>query len=305
MTSWIAALWCALALAAPAAVHSKFSNDAAGENRRLSWTFEDERGEKRSVVFTVSAAAVEHDNQLPKVFPAENAAKAQARAVRDYADGIKGVTIQAKASKSGTLSISASGRSDRVRPALEGAQAAAEAELDRWLDKHRFARLRGDAITHDHARIAAEYADDVSALAAELGRDGPDARVFVSRALAFVQGIPYEKRKSGADVGFRRPLSVLARNKGDCDSKTTLFLALVRAAHPELASTVVYVPNHALAGVGTTAEAGERTFARDGVTYVAMEPVGPAKSPLGEVSGKAGWHLFWGSAQHRAVPPAQ
>ena len=85
-------------------------------------------------------------------------------------------------------------------------------------------------------------------------------------------------------------------------SKSTLFLALVRSAHPELGAVVVYVPNHAFAGVALDPVGGDRSFARNGVRYVGVEPVGPARIPVGKVSGKSGWHLFWHSAETRALP---
>ncbi|MBM4389637.1 MAG: hypothetical protein FJ090_00835 [Deltaproteobacteria bacterium] len=75
---------------------------------------------------------------------------------------------------------------------------------------------------------------------------------------------PTRRKKNRDSAGYRRPLSVLAKNKGDSDSKSTLFLALVHARHPEPASTVVYVPNHAFVGVALEAAPGERTFTRDG-----------------------------------------
>jgi hypothetical protein len=189
-----------------------------------------------------------------------------------------------------------------MREALNQAQAAAKSALDTYLSRHRYTELRGGDIAPDHARLAAEYADDVRPVAAALAVGAPDARTFVARALAFVQAIPYESGKAGADKGYRRPLSVLARNKGDCDSKSTLFLALVRSAHPGLGAVVVYVPNHAFAGVALDPVGGDRSFARDGVRYVGVEPVGPARIPVGKVSGKSGWHLFWHSAETRALP---
>ncbi len=291
-----------LALAAPAAVQSSFNSADRGDTLELRWTFEDETGKARSVEVALPESKVERDNDIPKNFPAKDAAQAQAKAVREYADRLRGVELKVKASKSGTLSMSASGKAGKVGDALSGAKAVAEAELERWLDKHRYTRLRNDAIIQDHAQLAADYADEVAPLAQALAQGSPDALTYVARSLAFVQAIPYEKKKNGDSAGYRRPLSVLAKNKGDCDSKSTLFLALVRAGHPELASTVVYVPNHAFAGVALEPEAGERAFTRDDVRYVGVEPVGPAKAPIGDVSGKAGWHLFWGSAEAYAVP---
>ena len=100
-----------------------------------------------------------------------------------------------------------------------------------------------------------------------------------------MQTIPYEARKrKGGDPGYRRPLALLSRNRGDCDSKSVLFLALVHGRLPDLPLAVVYVPEHALVGIGLDGERGDRTFRDDGVRYIYAEPVGPALHPLGETA---------------------
>ena len=104
---------------------------------------------------------------------------------------------------------------------------------------------------------------------------------LVARALAFTQAIPYQKGRRGADAGFQHPLALVARNKGDCDGKSALFLALVRAELPALPLAMVYVPGHALVGVGLPPKPGDRTFQHRGTEYVYAEPVGPAAHPLG------------------------
>lgn len=304
----VAALLAAL-LSAPSLAHAggratqgEFSIDKGAETWTFHTRFSDETSHPRTVEFRLPAKAVTKDNDKPLKFPTEAAAKAQVAAIRAWEEKHGGPKVTAKAGKGGTVSLKVSGKSaTKMRSALDNAKATAETALSVFLYRHRYTRLRNDGIVPDHARLAREYADDVAPLADALAVDAPDARTFVSRALAYVQAIPYEAGKNGADKGYRRPLSVLARNKGDCDSKTTLFLALLESEHPEVASTVVYIPDHAFAGVALEPVAGERTFVRDGTTYVGMEPVGPAKLAPGKVSGASGWHLFWGSAETRAV----
>lgn len=289
------------ASAAPRAKQAAFDVDKGAERWRFHYRFVDEASRVQSLYFELPAERVARDNDVPLQFPMSEAVKSEVAAVRRYADTHPGPKITASA-KGGAVSIKVSGKNaEKMRGALKGAAQAADDALDLFLARHRYTRLRSGGISPDHARLADQYADDVAPLASALAHDAPDARTYVERALTFVQSIPYESGKTGKDKGYRRPLSVLARNKGDCDSKTTLFLALVRAEHAELQSTVVYVPNHAFAGVALTPEPGDRSFVRDEVTYVGMEPVGPAKLPAGRVSGKAGWHLFWGSAEARAL----
>lgn len=289
--------------AAPRARQTAFEADKQSARWSFQYKYTDEAGKIDAVAFELPTASVVRDNGIPLQFPKRDAVKAELAAVESYAASLKGPKITARASGSGGLRIDVSGRdADRMREALNQAQAAAKSALDTYLSRHRYTELRGGDIAPDHARLAAEYADDVRPVAAALAVGAPDARTFVARALAFVQAIPYESGKAGADKGYRRPLSVLARNKGDCDSKSTLFLALVRSAHPELGAVVVYVPNHAFAAVALDPVGGDRSFARNGVRYVGVEPVGPARIPVGKVSGKSGWHLFWHSAETRALP---
>ena len=288
--------------AAPRARQTAFEADKQSERWSFQYKYTDATGKIDAVAFELPTASVVRDNGVPLQFPKRDAVKAELAAVEAYAASLKGPKVTARAAGSG-LRIDVSGRdAGRMRDALNQAQAAAKTALGTYLSRHRYTELRGGDIAPDHARLAAEYADDVRPVAAALAVGAPDARTFVARALAFVQAIPYESGKAGADKGYRRPLSVLARNKGDCDSKSTLFLALVRSAHPELDSVVVYVPNHAFAGVALDPGGGERTFSRDGVRYVGVEPVGPARAPVGTISGKSGWHLFWHSAETRALP---
>jgi len=101
-----------------------------------------------------------------------------------------------------------------------------------------------------------------------------------------VQSIPYEQRAKVSDL-YRRPLSVLGRNKGDCDSKTVLFLALMHEAYPDLPVAIVYRPGHAYAALGLERQRGDMRFREDGQVWVGVEPVGPAVRSIGEVRGKS------------------
>ncbi len=287
------------------ATQGRFDIDKGGGIWTFKYSYADEASRTRRLEFSLPADKIRHDNDVSLTFPKGASAKAQVAAIRTYAEGRKGMKIKAQATKSGGVQIGVSGRASEVQATMAGAKAAAGAAADEFLARHKYTRLRDGGIVPDHARLAELYADEVGPLAAAIANDAPDGRTYVARALAFVQAIPYESGNNGKDRGYRRPLSVIARNKGDCDSKSALFLALVRAQHPELATTVVYIPNHVFAGVAFAPGPGERSFVRDGVKYVGLEPVGPAKNPVGKVSGPSGWHLFWGSVEARALPAAR
>jgi hypothetical protein len=220
------------------------------------------------------------------VFDLESLAKASAESVRAWAKREK-VAVKVKVVKKTSVQLSASGKSAaKVKKILAEAARVRDAAFEDALGDAGMLRLRGGGLTADHARMAAQHADEVRPLALALakGTDG-DPRRFATRAIQFVQAIPYVR--GGAD-GVRTPVGVLARNRGDCDSKSTLFLALMRAAHPDVPAAIVYVPKHALVALGLTPQKGERVLKRDGRTWVLAEPVGPGQVALGKLGPAAG-----------------
>ena len=163
---------------------------------------------------------------------------------------------------------------------MRDTQAAADEALDAWMADNGWTRHKRKLLP-DHAGLVEDYSDDVRPVAEALSQgldltDDADRRAFADRTLSMVQGIPYEKRKGGGDKGYRRPLAVLAKKRGDCDSKTVLYLAILRAAMPRLDAAVVYIPRHTFGAVGLPAESGEVCVRVDGEKLVMVEPVGPA-----------------------------
>lgn len=303
----LSALLLALALAGPVAeakgLRATATASADVYAYTASWT---EGGKPHKVAVSLPRAPVDADLKAPLRFPLNAAAEAQEKAVRRWADSLpKSTQLKVKAGKGGRLSFSVKAKSrSAAKEALAKAQEVAEAELLRFAKEKGFLLDEDGVILPDHAREAAESAAAVAELAAALAEGLPagDARAFADRALHFTQSIPYEKRKNGGDAGFRRPLSLLVRNKGDCDGKSVLFLALMRARFPELPLAVVLVPEHAFVAVGIPAERGERTVKHEGAELVVMEPVGPAQAAIGESSraGKKG--MRWGRDTVYLVP---
>ncbi|MFT5681699.1 MAG: hypothetical protein ACI8RZ_002605 [Myxococcota bacterium] len=197
-----------------------------------------------------------------------------------------------------SISVKARKRS-RAKEVLARAEDIRDAAMDDYLDEHGYTHL-GDAIVADHARHVSEYADDVAPLVAALGGPTDDPREFAAIALGYVQSIPYQSRAKVSNA-YRRPLLVVARNKGDCDSKSTLLLALMRSAYPDLPLAVGYIPGHAFTGLGVEAARGDITFREDGQTWVLAEPVGPALYGVGETKGKSRRRARWGMVDVRVA----
>lgn len=265
------------------------------------WT--DAAGKRHAVDFALPADAVARDLAEPLRLPLRELSRAEVAGVDAYARTVKGADVTAKARSGGRVTISVSSRDrSRLAAAMKGAEAARVGARDRYLEAHSWTLDGKGRMRPDHVRVAAGYADDVRPLAEALGMPGAEPRAGLAMALGFVQSIRYERRKRSKDAGFRRPLSLLAADRGDCDGKATLFLALARAAYPELPVAIVYIPDHAFVGVALAPEKGEHTFRGDGLRYVLVEPVGPAMSLIGDGTGRAKRRAMFGAIEVVALP---
>ncbi len=237
-------------------------------------------GEAREVRFTLPAAKVDADRLVPRKPDLLELAERQAVALRAWARKLKGVTLDVRIDGL-IVRWSANGTdAGRVQEAMDDASDVAEAAKAEWREDQRVFVVAPNAMSYDHAAIAAEAADDVRALSTAVSRlTAP--RAYAEEVLVFVQSIPFEAPGRGGDRGFRPPLAVLDRNLGDCDSKATLFLALMKARFPEVDSAMIYVPGHALVALELPVDKGDETVAIGGRKWVLAEPVGPRETPLG------------------------
>ena len=208
------------------------------------------------------------------------------KAVNEYGAWPKGVKVKAKKVK-GQPQFQISGKSKAKQKQAQKALPKVIEEARKTFFRRNGWTLLDGKIIPNHAAHAAKYADDVVPVAKALGADKLSRRAFAEKAIGFVQAIPYDIRKDGRDKGFRRPLGVLARNRGDCDSKATLYLALLKAAHPDLESGFVYIKGHAYVGLGLTPKKGDMVFEANGAKWVIAEPVGPALMPVGQAGKKS------------------
>jgi len=147
----------------------------------------------------------------------------------------------------------------------------------------------GGLVRPDYAELAKAQAELLRPMAravAEAAGTG-DTRRQVAVALALMQAIPYDAlRTRGATdgTGFAVPAELLHVNKGDCDSKATALAALMRTLAPDTATAIVLLPGHAALAADLPPEPGDRTLELDGRRFVLMEPAGPARIPLGQIS---------------------
>jgi hypothetical protein len=269
------------------------------------WGFDirwvDESGERQRAQFELPAELVRADLDEPLRYRKKDAARDAAAAVRELGQQYPNVDLRARVGDDGSLRISASGRSRaRVKVVLAEAEAARDTAFASYNDDNGWSTLDGEIIP-DHTGHASRYASALSPVVAALGGPTADPRDFSEHALGFVQSIPYERRALVRDR-FRRPLSVLGRNRGDCDSKSTLYLGLLRSAYPDLPLAMVYIPDHAFVALGLTPERGDHKLRSEGSIWVIAEPTGPAMFPIGEAGGRSQRRAAWRRVRLSTVP---
>lgn len=149
-------------------------------------------------------------------------------------------------------------------------------------------------IVPDYKRIAHESVLPLKPLANAIhtlaeDTNSPELRAKIRYLLAFFQTIPYDQlqdRRTSNGAGFAYPATLLANNRGDCDTKSVAFAAAFHALFPDIEVVLIALPGHALLGLGIPAQTKEKTLNQAGKKYVLVEPTGPGLLNIGE-PGKA------------------
>ena len=173
--------------------------------------------------------------------------------------------------------------------------------LDQYLQDNYYNHFRSylgqKAIKPDHLRYVSENTAALLPVAQAMFEKLPTnskTRAYIHLVLSWVQSIPYNELKNrltSNGAGYLPPLSVIANNQGDCDNKTVLMASLVRSLFPDVKMTMVFLPNHALLGIALPFRKNGQTLNIDGMDYLLMEPTGPSKIPLGEISNRSAQYI--------------
>jgi hypothetical protein len=168
-----------------------------------------------------------------------------------------------------------------------------KAQEDYWSDNF-FVKYNSptgaDGIRHDHAKYTSLSSRSLTPIVEAIKKqqsNPKDMREFIQISLGWIQSIPYnrlEDRLSSNGAGFVSPRDLLIQNQGDCDSKSTLMAALLKAYNQNLDVQMVYLPEHALLAVKMRAQPDEMTLKYKGDEYVLLEPTGPAQLSIGKVA---------------------
>jgi len=267
-----------------------------GDARLFTYAWTDSKDEQHSLQFRLSTTQL---RQMPPTGAAYNPQLAQ-QAVRmallRYAKGIDPRQAKVDIQQQGaqlSLSVSSAvpGQAQAITEALAAQQKAAQ---QAYLDKHFYTHYtnynRQKAIKHDHARYALESSQAMSVIVDAITQslENPkDQREFINTALSWIQSIPYdtlEDRISSNGSGFASPRQLLLSNKGDCDSKSTLMAAIMKAYAPTVDVRMIFLPEHALLGIAMRKRPSDTSISLQNTEYVLLEPTGPAFYELGAIA---------------------
>jgi hypothetical protein len=294
-------LFLALILASANAAQTKYKIDRGKDTWSVDAAWKDHNGKERSVSFKLPTKTVEKDLSVPLGFKRKEHNKSVVTAVNNWGKKQKAIDVQASKTLTGKINIKVRGTSTKaMKDGLKRAAKVRDTASEKYFKRKGYTELSNGAKVPDHALFARRYADDVAPLVKALKGSKLSDRAYAQLVLGYVQSIPYEKGLFG-DKGYRRPISILAKNKGDCDSKSALYLAILKRARPKLPIGIVYVPGHSYVGLGLKPQKGDVTFKKAGRSWVMAEPVGPAMPVVGKGGPKSMKRAKKGRLQFRAV----
>ena len=240
-------------------------------------------GLRKRAVFDVRRPVIERDLRTPKRISIENVNREVATLINQQPPSRFGAKVTATVDGRRMRLRTHATNPAAAQSSLERASAFQHKAMKEGFERRGYLLTPGNRVLPDHRRHVAEYARTMRPVVQGLGGPRKKPRLFARHALGFVQSIPYELRALKQDR-YRRPFAVLAKNKGDCDSKVVLFLAMMRQAWPKLRAAVVYVPGHAFCALDLRPKGGERGLPIRGRQWLAIEPVGPMLARLGQIA---------------------
>lgn len=165
-----------------------------------------------------------------------------------------------------------------------------------YLSRHLRRRTEEGRILVDYAAATAAQEGPLRAVVRALEATpgvGADDRARVALALAFFQQVPYVALGDGEARGsdFMTGPALLARNRGDCDSKAVALAAVLRGLVPGRKLVAVSMPGHVVLGIDLPTLPGDQTTRTAARQYVIMEASGPLISPIGNADARTAKYL--------------
>jgi hypothetical protein len=201
--------------------------------------------------------------------------------------------------------LSARGVNEAEFQAIRQRVHALEGELfKQYLRQQQYMDIGENRVMPDYVNIAKRYQPALRDVAAALTPQlrGLSQREGINHVLHWLQSKPYDQlqsRYTSNGAGFQTPYGLLVENRGDCDTKAVMLIALLKNLYPSQQFAFVFTPGHAFVGVSLRQDSNDFALRISGQTYVLMDPTGPYLSELGEISKTVADDLLRGDYSYR------
>ncbi len=163
-------------------------------------------------------------------------------------------------------------------------------ERERLMEKGMYRQVKQKLLPDYNALISyySPFAKPISELIVEIleKKKMDTERNRIELAMRLVQDIPYKvppnRRKGKITSGLFTPPEILIHGYGDCDSKTILFIAIMRYLIDEDKIVILEQRNHMLTAIKAKIEKGSIYIRYRGEKYLIAETAGPGHWALGE-----------------------
>jgi hypothetical protein len=204
-----------------------------------------------------------------------------------------------------TVSGSDSSQVEKVQQQLQQAQVQA---YQNYLKRDFYYLMKSPTgeqfVIPDHVRVMQQSRPALQSISnafVELyGKN--NIRQISGKISEWVQQIPYQdlsNRQVSAGSGYSPPLKLLVEHAGDCDSKAVLYAAVLQNIFPKNSIGILYFPDHAVVAAQIPPLEHELTVTLQGITYLVVDPTGPAPTQLGTLAQKYQTYLTNRQFTHR------
>lgn len=179
-----------------------------------------------------------------------------------------------------------------------------------YLKQHYYQPDAAAGVPHaykpDYPALAARYTPALAPLIAAIGVQtaGQPPRAVVNYVMNFLQSIPYDTlqdSQTSNGAGFQTPHGLLARNLGDCDTKSVALAAILRGLYPALPMVMVMTADHALLAVGLPQGGNDYALQLPDGVFVLADATGPGLYPLGSIGDDTRAQLAGKVAQYQRI----
>lgn len=277
------------------AEQTAFNKQQSGDTIQLDYEWDDQQGNGHVMSVSFSKESLNQSFNNNKNYSPKVAQRYVFLALQRAAINVNPKEASVRLNMVGQdIKVQVSSRSnDNLRKWQRQMAVEQESAFDDYLSQHYYTRYQApfgqEAVKPDHIRFANESVNVLTPIAQalyELIPQNSSSREYINLVLSWVQSIPYntlENRLTSNGSGYSPPLKVISDNRGDCDSKSVLTAALLKALIPGIDLNMVFLRNHALLAANLPHRDQEKKITIGNSEFLLLEPTGPALLLAGQL----------------------